>query len=39
VELWGWVRTPADKQKMTALEAKHGLDRVRSFVELVETAE
>lgn len=39
VELWGWVRTAADKQKMTALEAKHGLDRVRSFVELIETSD
>jgi hypothetical protein len=39
VELWGWVRSSADKQKMTALEAKHGLDKVRSFVELIETAE
>lgn len=35
VELWGWVKTPADQKKMTALEAKHGLDKVRSFVELI----
>lgn len=39
VELWGWVKTAADKKKMTALEAKHGLDKVRSFVELIEKEE
>lgn len=36
VELWGWVKSEADKKKMTALEAKYGLDAVRSFVELIE---
>jgi hypothetical protein len=37
VELWGWVKSAADKTRMTALEARHGLDKVRSFVELIET--
>lgn len=39
VELWGWVKSAADKKKMGALEAKYGLDRVRSFVELIEVTE
>lgn len=39
VELLGWVKTAADKKKMGALEAKYGLDRVRSFVELIEVTE
>jgi hypothetical protein len=36
VELWGWVLTPADKKKVAELEAKFGMEKVRSFVELVE---
>ena len=33
VELWGWAETDAQLAQVQALEKKHGLDRVRSFVE------
>jgi hypothetical protein len=36
VELWGWVKTAADQKKLDALEAKYGLEKVRSFVEVIE---
>ncbi len=36
VELWGWVRTADELQRLEALEAKHGREKVRSFVERVE---
>jgi len=36
VELWGWVKTAADQKKLGALEAKYGLEKVRSFVEVIE---
>lgn len=36
VELWGWVKTPAEKKQVAALEAKYGLDALRDKVELFE---
>jgi hypothetical protein len=36
VELLGWVKTAADQKKLGALEAKYGLEKVRSFVEVIE---
>jgi hypothetical protein len=33
VELWGWSASPEEAAKLTALEKKYGLEKVRSFVE------
>lgn len=33
VELWGWSANPEEAAKLTALEKKYGLEKVRSFVE------
>jgi hypothetical protein len=37
VELWGWVNDANELKRLGALEKKHGLERVRSYVELVES--
>jgi hypothetical protein len=36
VELWGWASSEDELKHMGALEKKYGMDRVRSFVELLE---